>query len=116
MNFDPRFKIPLWETVYHDCLISTAHPASPSLKYSNIKTDVALTEMFYQYPPIYNLNFEFLTDNRLVQRIQFGNIQLVANYASNSYQFKEHDIPGKSILFIDENGDYNYFDPESFDY
>jgi hypothetical protein len=146
LHFDLRFKIPLWETVYHDCLISTAHHSSPSLKYSNVKTDVALTEMFYQYPPLYNLNFDFfqnnkdrivhhykfysythpktvkfpvtefdfLTKDRLVQRIQFGNIQLVANYASTFYKFKEYDIPGKSILFIDENGNHSYFDPEKF--
>jgi len=145
-KFDPRFKIPLWETVYHDCLISTAHSASPSLKYSNVKTDVALTEMFYQYPPFYNLNFdffrnnkdrivhhykfysqahpqtikfpvtkfEFLTDDRLVQSIQFGTIQLVANYSSTYYQFKGQEIPSKSILFIDEKGNHSYFDPENF--
>jgi Glycosyl hydrolases related to GH101 family, GH129 len=145
-NFDPRFKIPLWEAVYHDCLISTAHPSSPSLKYSNVKTDVALTEMFYQYPPVYNLNFdffqdnkdrivhhykfyrsthaktinfpvtefEFLTEDRLVQRIQFGDIQIVANFSLNSYQFKGDDVPGKSILYIDKNGNHSYFNPENF--
>jgi hypothetical protein len=146
LHFDPRFKIPLWETVYHDCLISTAHPASPSLKYSNVKTDVALTEMFYQYPPLYNLNydyfrknkdrilhhykfyskthpqtvkypvseFEFLTRDRLVQRIQFGNIRLIANYRTISYSFKGYDIPGKSLLFIDEDGVQSIYNPEEF--
>ncbi len=146
LYFDLRFKIPLWETVYHDCLISTAHPSSPSLKYSGIKTDVALTEMFYQYPPVYNLNydfflknkerivheyrfyslthpktvkypatgFEFLTADRLVQRIQFGKIRIVANFGAELYRFEEEDLPGKSILFIDEDGKTTHFDPEDF--
>ncbi len=146
LYFDPRFKIPLWETVYHDCLISVAHPASPGLKFSEVKTDVALTEMFYQYPPVYNLNFdffrknkdrivheyqfyslthpktvyfsvtgfEFLTPDRLVQHIQFGRFQLVANYSQDPYRYLDVNIPGKSVVFIDENGDCNYFDPENF--
>ncbi len=146
LNFDPRFKIPLWEAVYHDCLISTAHQGVPALKFSNVKTDEALTEMFYQYPPLYNLNYDFfqmnkdriahhyefysrsqpltvkfhvtdfafLTSDRLVQRIQFGNIQLVANYSSANYEFKGHEIPGKTILFINENGTFDYFNPEDF--
>jgi hypothetical protein len=146
LYLDPRFKIPLWETVYHDCLISTAHPLTPSLKYSNVKTDIALTEMFYQYPPLYNLNydfflenkdrivhhyefyskthaisvrspvteFEFLTRDRLVQRIQFGGFQMVANYGKESYQYKDYDIPAKSILYIDEDGTHGNFSPENF--
>jgi hypothetical protein len=146
LNFDPRFKIPLWETVYHDCLISTGHPSSPSLKYANIKTDVALTEVFYQYPPIYNLNFaffqnnkerilhqykfyskthpktckypvtefEFLTKDRRVQNIKFGDLQFVANFSTTNFKFKTFNIPGKSILFIDENGNTSYFSPEDF--
>ncbi|MCB0840863.1 MAG: hypothetical protein KDD99_29545, partial [Bacteroidetes bacterium] len=145
-RFNPRFKIPLWETVYHDCLISVAHHSSPSLKFTNVRTDVALTEMFYQYPPMYILNyeyfqqnkdrivhqykfysqthpktiqhhitdFEYLTEDRLVQRIQFGNIELVANYSVNDFPFNGEVISGKSVLFIDENGEKLHFSPEDF--
>lgn len=146
LYFDPRFKLPLWETVYHDCLISTAHPYTPSLKYTNIRTELALTELFYQYPPVYNLNleyfqqhkdriahhyqfysethpqtihqsltaFEYLSEDRLVQRIHFGNIQLIANYSSRPYQTDELEIPAHSILFIDETGQSTWFSPEGF--
>lgn len=142
--FDPRFKIPLWETVYHDCLISTAHPYTPSLKFINIRTELALTEMFYQYPPVYNLNveyfhqhkdrivhhdqffsaahpqtihkpltaFAFLSEDRLVQRIQFGAIELIANYDHSIFQFESLQIPPHTVLFIDENGQKSFFSPE----
>lgn len=143
---NPKFKIPLWETVYHDCLVSTAHPAVPSLKYSNAKTDLALSEMFYQYPPIYNLNmaffeqhkkrilhhyefyrqthpktvhhpvtaFDFLTEDRLVQHLQFGKIQLVANFSTSPYRYKEQTIAAKSVLFMDEDGTFSSFNPDAF--
>lgn len=73
LYFDPRFKLPLWETVYHDCLISTAHPYTPSLKYTNIRTELALTEIFYQYPPVYNLNLEYFEQHqdRIAHHYQF---------------------------------------------
>lgn len=143
---NPKFKIPLWETVYHDCLVSTAHPAVPSLKYSNAKTDLALSEIFYQYPPVYNLNmaffeqhkkrivhhyqfyrqthpktvhhpvtaFDFLTEDRLVQHIQFGKIQMVANFGATPYLYNSQTIAAKSVLFIDEDGSSSSFNPNAF--
>lgn len=146
LHLDPTFKIPLWETVYHDCLVSTAHPAVPSLKYSNAKTDLALTEIFYQYPPIYNLNmaffeqhkerivhhyqfysqthpktvhhpvtaFDFLTEDRLVQYIEFGSVTMVANFGATSYKYENQPIAAKSVLFIDEDGTSKAFNPEAF--
>lgn len=143
---NPKFKIPLWETVYHDCLVSTAHPAVPSLKYSNAKTNLALSEMFYQYPPVYNLNmaffeqhkkrivhhyqfyrqthpktvyhpvtaFDFLTEDRLVQHIQFGKTQMVANFGATPYLYNSQTIAAKSVLFIDEDGTFSSFNPDAF--
>ncbi len=146
LYFDPRFKLPLWETVYHDCLISTAHPYTPSLKYTNIRTELALTEIFYQYPPVYNLNleyfhqhkdriahhyqfysethpqtihqsltaFEYLSEDRLVQQIHFGDIVMMANYSSEVFHTGDILVPAHSILFIDEKGQVTAFSPEEF--
>jgi hypothetical protein len=58
LHYDPRFRLPLNEIVFHDCFVSTHHWGSGSLKFSNVAETVALLELLYQCPPLYHLNLD----------------------------------------------------------
>ena len=50
-HYDPRFRLPLNEIVFHDSFVSTHHWGRGSLKFTNVRDTVALTEMLYLCPP-----------------------------------------------------------------
>ncbi len=54
--FEPRFRLPLFETVFHDSVIATHHWSWPSLKTLDQAKTVELLELLYQIPPLYHLN------------------------------------------------------------
>lgn len=58
--FNPKFRLPLYQTVYHDSIVTTSHWGSSSLKFSNQIVTNALTELLYNVQPLYNLNLEEL--------------------------------------------------------
>ena len=54
--FDPRFRLPLFQTVFHDSVVATHHWSSPSLKFADTARTVELLELLYNVPPLYHLN------------------------------------------------------------
>lgn len=69
LYYDPRFRLPLYETVFHDSVVTTNHWSVESLKFSNAVQDVALTELLYQVPPMYHLNLdEFAKHEAAIKR------------------------------------------------
>jgi hypothetical protein len=67
--YDPRFRLPLYEIVFHDSVVSTHHWANGSLKYSNVLDTVALTELLYMVPPLYHMNLdEFDKHQEIIKR------------------------------------------------
>jgi hypothetical protein len=56
--YDPRFRLPLYEIVFHDSVVTTHQWANGSLKYSNVLDTVALTELLYMVPPLYHMNLD----------------------------------------------------------
>ena len=54
--FDPKFRLPLFETVFHDSVIGTHHWSWPSLKNRDDAKTVEMLELLYQVPPLYHLN------------------------------------------------------------
>jgi len=56
--YDPRFRLPLYEIVFHDSVATTHQWANGSLKYSNVLDTVALTELLYMVPPLYHMNLD----------------------------------------------------------
>jgi hypothetical protein len=67
--YDPRFRLPLYETVFHDSVVTTHQWANSSLKYSNVLDTVALTELLYMVPPLYHMNLdEFEKHCRIMKR------------------------------------------------
>ena len=56
LYFDPRFRLPLYQIVFHDSVITTNHWHSGSLKFKNAVETLALLELLYNVPPLYHLN------------------------------------------------------------
>ena len=65
-NYDPRFRVPLWEAAFHDAAVSGHHWSAASLKFENVEKTVALTELLYQVPPMYHLNPEVFAKQKAV--------------------------------------------------
>lgn len=129
--YDPRFRLPLYQMVFHDSVITTHHWGSGSLKFKNAIGTLALLELLYNVPPLYHLNieefskhkawikrhyaffsplhrqiggqamtdFEWLTDDRLVQRTEFGNVvEILANFGTEPFEHEGVAIPGQSVI------------------
>jgi hypothetical protein len=56
--FEPRFRLPLFQTVFHDSVIATHHWLFASLKAKDQAKTVELLELLYQVPPLYHLNVQ----------------------------------------------------------
>ncbi|MGD0910229.1 MAG: glycoside hydrolase, partial [Candidatus Acidiferrales bacterium] len=54
--FEPRFRLPLFQTVFHDSVIATHEASFGSLKWKDQARTVELLELLYQVPPLYHLN------------------------------------------------------------
>ena len=129
--YDPRFRLPLYQIVFHDSVITTHHWGAGSLKFENAIETLALLEVFYNVPPLYHLNiaefekhkawikqhyaffsplhrqiggqpmtdFEWLSHDKQVQRIEFGNIvEMYANFGTDPFRYKGVIIPGGSVV------------------
>ena len=67
--YDPRFRLPLYEIVYHDSVVTTNHWQNGSLKFDNMIDTVQLTELLYMVPPLYHMNLdEFAKHRQTMQR------------------------------------------------
>ncbi|MFA0057087.1 glycoside hydrolase [Vibrio echinoideorum] len=53
--FSPKYRIPLYQAVFHDEVINTHHWHSDSLKFTNVQTSRDLTAMLYNTPPMVHL-------------------------------------------------------------
>jgi hypothetical protein len=56
--FDPRFRVPLYQTVFNDSLVATHHWGSGSLKFTDQAATTELLELLYDVPPLYHLNLD----------------------------------------------------------
>jgi Glycosyl hydrolases related to GH101 family, GH129 len=130
-NYDPRFRLPLYQAVFNDSVMATHSWGYHSLKFTDQVVTNALMEMLYQVAPIYVMNlrefprhrdrmvatheffsplqretglmpmtdFEWLTDDRLVQRTVYGDeIALVANFSEGAFELEGTEIPARSVM------------------
>ena len=129
--YDPRFRLPLYQIVFHDSVITTHHWGSGSLKFENAISTLALLELLYNVPPLYHLNidefskhkawikryyaffsplhkqiggkamtdFEWLSDDRQVQRTKFGNmVEIFANFGTEPFEYEDVIVMGRSVM------------------
>ena len=62
--YDPRFRLPLYQTVFHDSVIATHHWGYSSLKFIDQLETVALLEQLYNVPPLYHMNLDEFKKHR----------------------------------------------------
>jgi len=55
-HFDPRFRLPLFEAVFHDSVVATHHWESGSFKFRDEVKTTQLLELLYGVPPLWHLN------------------------------------------------------------
>jgi hypothetical protein len=55
-TFDPRYRIPLYQAVFHDSVISSNHWLNDNFKFSNADSDNRLAQMLYNVAPLYHLS------------------------------------------------------------
>jgi hypothetical protein len=68
LHFNPRFRLPLYQTVFHDSVVTTHHWSRGSLKFRDQLGAVALFELLYNVPPLYHLNLaELQKQNERIQ-------------------------------------------------
>jgi len=56
LYYDPLYRLPLYEAVFHDSVVNTHHYACGSLKFTNARAVNELSELLYCVPPMYHLN------------------------------------------------------------
>ena len=66
--YNPRFRIPLYQTVFHDSVVCTHHWQNGSLKFAEVIDTVALLEMLYMTPPMYHMNLDEFKKHREVMK------------------------------------------------
>lgn len=67
--YDPKIRLPLFETVFHDSVVATHHWSFPSFKNRDDAAMVELLELLYQVPPLYHLNLaEFRLRREAIKR------------------------------------------------
>jgi len=54
--FDPKFRLPLYQVVFHDSVVVANHWTLPTLKFSDQVVERTLVEQLYNVPPLYHLN------------------------------------------------------------
>ncbi|MEZ8095034.1 glycoside hydrolase [Photobacterium swingsii] len=54
--FAPQYRVPLYQTVFHDEVINSHHWHSDSLKFSNVQTERDLISMLYNTPAMIHLS------------------------------------------------------------
>ncbi len=69
LYFEPRFRLPLYQIVFHDSVVTTNHWHSGTLKFKNVTETLSLLELLYNVPPLYHLNMaEFSKHKAWIKR------------------------------------------------
>jgi len=77
LYYDPRFRLPLYDIVFHDSVVTTHQWANGSLKYSNVLDTVALTELLYMVPPLYHMNLDEFEKHQETMKMHYGFFSLL---------------------------------------
>ncbi|HZZ45096.1 MAG TPA: glycoside hydrolase [Tepidisphaeraceae bacterium] len=57
-NFDPRYRVPLYQAALHDSVVATHHWSFGSFKLKDLVGTREMLELLYGVPPLYHLNVE----------------------------------------------------------
>jgi hypothetical protein len=68
---DPRFRLPLYEIVFHDSVVTTSHWLKGNLKYPQERDLIFLTQLLYQVPPLYHVNIDEFKKRKEIMKEQY---------------------------------------------
>lgn len=94
--FSPQFRLPLYQTVFHDAHVSSHHWSFDSLKFSDVQTERDLIAMLYNTPPMVHISRSSLTTR----------LDALKHY-QQGYSFAHHRLWDKALIglkFLAENG------------
>lgn len=60
LHFDPAFRLPLYQTVFHGSVVTTHHWLYDNLKLGNVRVENELMQLLYNVPPLYHLSADTL--------------------------------------------------------
>lgn len=94
-EFDPRWRLPLYQAVFHDAVITTHHWTLDNLKFPAVTTTRELLSQLYNTPPLYNLSRNTV-QTRLPAMIKSDRIfrplhQLLWNKALTGFRWLDND-------------------------
>jgi len=61
VEFDPRYRLPLYQAVFHDAIVSSHHWNYDNLKFSDVQTTRSLLSQLYNTAPMFHLSRATLT-------------------------------------------------------
>ncbi|MBU2712982.1 glycoside hydrolase [Zooshikella harenae] len=102
--FDPRFKVPLYQTVFHDAVITTHHWYYDNFKFPTLRPQRELFSLLYAVPPLYHINYEVL-NQRLPTIKQFDQA-----FSPLHQQLATQAV--KQFLFLNEERTVHYIQYE----
>ncbi|WFD11870.1 glycoside hydrolase [Tepidibacter hydrothermalis] len=118
--FNPKFRLPLYQTVYHDSIVTTSHWGSSSLKFTNQIVTNALTELLYNVQPLYNLNLEELEKHGEFISKQYNVFskmhEITVTKALSQYEILSKDRLVQKTKFGDKVEVIANYKTESFEY
>ena len=56
VEFDPRYRLPLYRAVFHDAIVSSHHWNYDNLKFSDVQTTRSLLSQLYNTAPMFHLS------------------------------------------------------------
>lgn len=56
VHFSPMYRLPLYQAVFHDAILTTHHWFFDNLKLTNVHVENELTQLLYNVPPLYHLS------------------------------------------------------------
>lgn len=105
---DPKYRIPLYESVFHDSVITSSHWQSSTLKFSNVTETVQLLEKLYQIPSLFHLNLNRIDEDMdtIKKSYKFFNKYHKFTYKYNLSDFKYLD--SKRLVQLTSFGPYSF--------
>jgi hypothetical protein len=103
--YNPAYRLPLYQAVFHDAVITSTHWLYDNFKFSNVDHDNRLTQMLYNVPPLYHLSAD--TIERRLPRIQCTDAffrpvhQRLATQALSSFTWLSADRTLQQTRFTD---------------
>ena len=120
LYFEPSFRLPLYQIVFHDSVVTTSHWHSGSLKFENAVETLALLELLYNVPPLYHLNIARFSKHKewIKQHYAFFSPlhRQIGGEAMTDFEWLRDDKQVQRTAFRDAVEMFANFGTEPFEY